>query len=109
MKKFLLLGVLATGALFAQDGATIFKKCVACHGPNAEKIAPGSKGDVTINGTDKAILIEQLKGYAAGTADNGGSKQIMYNNMKMWKLTDADIEAVADYISKLPASATTRK
>ncbi|MDE7255299.1 MAG: c-type cytochrome, partial [Helicobacter sp.] len=62
MTQFLLLGVLASGALFAQDGATIFKKCVACHGPNAEKVAPGSKCGVTINGSDKSILIEQLKG-----------------------------------------------
>ncbi len=102
MKKILLGLVLATGALMAADGAEIFKKCIACHGPNADKIAPGSKGDVTLAGMDKARIIEQLKGYAAGTADNGGAKAIMYANMKNFKLTDADIEAVADHISKLP-------
>lgn len=109
MKKLLMIGFILGGALFAADGATIFKKCVACHGPDASKVAPGSKGGVTINGAEKALLVEQLKGYAAGTADNGGAKQIMYNNMKMWKLTDEDIDAVADYISKLPATESTVK
>lgn len=102
MKKVLLSLVLATGYLMAADGADLYKKCIACHGVNGDKVAPGSKGGVTIGGMDKARLIEQLHGYAAGTADNGGAKQIMYANMKSWKFSDADIEAVADYISKLP-------
>nr|WP_245892491.1 c-type cytochrome [Helicobacter valdiviensis] len=86
----------------AADGAAIFKKCIACHGANGERVAPGSVGGITIGGMAKDEIITQLKGYAAGTADNGGAKAIMYANMKNWKLTDADIEAVADYISKLP-------
>lgn len=102
MKKILLGFVLATGCMMAADGAAIYKKCIACHGVNGEKVAPGSKGNITIGGMDKAELVTQLKGYAAGTADNGGAKAIMYANMKNWKLTDADIDAVADYISKLP-------
>ncbi|MBD5165586.1 c-type cytochrome [Helicobacter sp.] len=102
MKKILLGIVLAAGCLMASDGAAIYKKCVACHGANAEKVAPGSKGGVTIAGMPKERLVEQLNGYAAGTADNGGAKAIMYANMKNFKLTDADIDAVADYISKLP-------
>ncbi|RAX58222.1 cytochrome C [Helicobacter monodelphidis] len=110
MKKAMIVGILcASASLMAADGATIFKKCIACHGPNADKVAPGSKGGVTINGADKALILENLKGYAAGTADNGGAKQIMYNNMKMWKLTEEDMDAVADYISKLPATASTVK
>ncbi|MDD6056475.1 MAG: c-type cytochrome [Helicobacter sp.] len=102
MKKVLLGILLASGALMAADGAAIYKKCIACHGANGERVAPGSVGGVKIAGMDKARLVEQLKGYAAGTADNGGAKAIMYSNMKNWKLTDADIEAVADHISKLP-------
>ncbi|EES90173.1 c-type cytochrome [Helicobacter canadensis] len=102
MKKILLSLVLATGCLMAADGATLYKKCIACHGMNGERVAPGSKGNVKIGGMDKAELVTQLKGYAAGTADNGGAKQIMYANMKNFKFTDADIDAVADYISKLP-------
>nr|WP_232817664.1 c-type cytochrome [Helicobacter burdigaliensis] len=86
----------------AADGAAIFKKCIACHGANGERVAPGSVGGITIGGMAKDRIMEQLKGYRAGTADNGGAKAIMYANMKNWKLTDDDIEAVADYISKLP-------
>lgn len=104
MKKVLLALVLAgfASSAFAADGATIYKKCVSCHGKAGEKVAPGSKGGKKIAGMDKAYLVEQLKGYAAGTADNGGAKAIMYNNMKTWKLSDADIDAVADVISKFP-------
>lgn len=100
MKKVLLGLVLATGFLMAADGATVYKKCIACHGKNGERVAPGSKGGVKIAGMDKARLLEQLKGYKAGTADNGGAKAMMYSTMK--NISDADIEAVSDYISKLP-------
>lgn len=102
MKKILLGLTLASGFLMAADGAAIYKKCIACHGAQGERVAPGSKGNVTIAGMPKDRLVTQLKGYAAGTADNGGAKAIMYANMKNFKLTDADIDAVADYISKLP-------
>lgn len=102
MKKLLLGLAFASSCLMAADGAAIYKKCIACHGVNGERVAPGTKGDVKIGGKPKDYLVEQLKGYAAGTADNGGAKAIMYANMKAFKLTDADIEAVADYISKLP-------
>ena len=102
MKKVLLGLMLASGCLMAADGATLYKKCIACHGVNGERVAPGSKGTITIGGMDKARIIEQLQGYKAGTADNGGAKAIMYANMKNFKFTDADIEAVSDYISKLP-------
>ncbi|MCI5969383.1 c-type cytochrome [Helicobacter sp.] len=102
MKKILLGLMLASGCLMASNGEEIYRKCVACHGAKGDKVAPGSKGNVKLAGLEKSYLIEQLKGYAAGTADNGGAKAIMYANMKAFKLTDADIEAVADYISKLP-------
>lgn len=102
MKKVLIALAFASATLMAADGGTLYKKCIACHGANGDKVAPGSKGDVTIGGMDKAAILEQLKGYAAGTADNGGNKAIMYNNMKIWKFSDADMDAVADYIAKLP-------
>lgn len=101
MKKILVGLVLGSGFLMAA-GADIYKKCAACHGLQGDKVAPGTKGNITIGGMSKERLIEQLKGYRAGTADNGGAKAIMYANMKNFKLTDADIEAVAEYISKFP-------
>lgn len=104
MKKILLALAFSSASLMAAEGADIYKKCIACHGAQGDKVAPGTKGNVKIGGMDKARLIEQLKGYSAGTADNGGAKAIMYANMKNFKLTDADIEAVADYISKFPVA-----
>lgn len=105
MKKFLYLsffGIFAASSLLA-NGESVYRKCMPCHGGDGLKIAPGTKGGTTIAGKDKAYLVEQLKGYANGTANNGGAKEIMYNYMKMWKLSDADIESVAEYVSKLPA------
>lgn len=99
MKQVLLLCILSAFAMAAAPAA--FNKCVACHGANGQKVAPGAKGGVTIAGMPKDKLIEQLKGYKAGTADNGGAKALMYAQMK--NVSDADIEVLADYISKLPA------
>ncbi len=48
----------------------------------------------------KDDLLKKLKGYKAKTEDNGGAKAIMYGQMA--NVSDADIEALADYISKLP-------
>ncbi|PAF52713.1 c-type cytochrome [Helicobacter sp. 13S00477-4] len=101
MKKILaltLLGALSIG--IAAEAPAAFRKCVACHGINGQKVAPGAKGGVTIAGLPKTKLLADLKGYKAGTADNGGAKAIMYGQMK--NVSDTDIEALADYISKLP-------
>lgn len=100
MKKLLFLTLLSFASFAFAEAPAVFKKCIACHGPDAKKIAPGSKGNVTIAGMAKDKLITELKGYRAKTADNGGAKAIMYGQAA--NLSDADIEALADYISKLP-------
>lgn len=100
MKKLLFLTLLSFASFAFAEAPAVFKKCIACHGPDAKKVAPGSKGNVTIAGMAKDELVKQLKGYKAKTADNGGAKAIMYGQAA--NLSDADIEALADYISKLP-------
>ncbi|WP_104743484.1 c-type cytochrome [Helicobacter cinaedi] len=100
MKKLLFLTLLSFASFAFAEAPAVFKKCIACHGADAKKIAPGSKGGVTIAGMAKDELIKELKGYRAKTADNGGAKAIMYGQAA--NLSDADIEALADYISKLP-------
>lgn len=107
MKKILVglglcVGVCMANDALIQKGEALYKKCIACHGVNGERMAPGSKGNIKIGGLDKAYVIEQLEGYAAGMADNGGAKMIMYANMKNWKFTPSDIEAVSAYIAQLP-------
>nr|WP_317404496.1 c-type cytochrome [uncultured Helicobacter sp.] len=100
MKKLLFLTLLSFASFAFAEAPAAFKKCIACHGPDAKKVAPGSKGGITIAGMAKDELVKQLKGYKAKTADNGGAKAIMYGQAA--NLSDADIEALADYISKLP-------
>ena len=100
MKKLLILALLGFASFAFADAPAVFKKCIACHGPDAKKVAPGSKGGVTIAGMAKDELLKQLKGYKAKTADNGGAKAIMYGQMA--NVSDEDIELLADYISKLP-------
>ncbi|MBX0458156.1 c-type cytochrome [Campylobacter coli] len=107
MKKILVGLKLCVGVCIANDilikkGENLYKKCIACHGVNGDKIAPRSKGNIKIGGLNKAYLIKQLQGYAVGKADNGGAKVIMYANMKNWKFTTSDIEAVSAYIAQLP-------
>ena len=100
MKKLLFLTLLSFASFAFAEAPAVFKKCIACHGADAKKVAPGSKGGVTIAGMAKDELVKELKGYRAKTADNGGAKAIMYGQAA--NLSDADIEALAEYISKLP-------
>ena len=100
MKKLLFLTILGLFSFTYADQPAVFKKCIACHGPDAKKVAPGSKGGVTIAGMQKADLLKKLKGKKEKTEDNGGAKAIMYGQMAT--VSDEDIEALADYISKLP-------
>ncbi len=100
MKKFTLLALIgAAGICLGAEAPAIFNKCKICHGANAEKVAPGQKTG-PIAGLPKDKLLTELKGYRAGTADNGGNKAIMYAQLK--NVSDADIEALASYISSLP-------
>ncbi|MGD9595305.1 c-type cytochrome [Wolinella succinogenes] len=97
MKKIALGMIFAAASLMAADGATLYKKCVACHGVKAEKPALG-KSEV-IAGWDKAKLVEELKAYKAGTLNKNGMGAMMKGQMASF--SDADIEAVAEYISTL--------
>jgi cytochrome c553 len=78
------------------DGAAVFKKCVGCHGMHAEKKALG-KSQV-IKGWDTQKILTALHGYKDGTY-GGTMKSIMKGQVS--KLSDDEIKAVAEYISKL--------
>ena len=98
MKKLAVLALAATTAatLMAADGAALFKKCAGCHGMHGEKKALGKSAP--IKGWDKAKVVEALKGYKAGTRNVYGMGALMKGQVA--GLSDADIEAIADYISK---------
>ena len=80
----------------AINGAKIFVKCSSCHGKNAQKKALG-KSQI-IKGWAQAKIVDALHGYKAGTY-GGPMKAVM--KAQVSNLSDADINAVAKYISEL--------
>ncbi len=78
------------------DGAKLFTVCSSCHGAHAEKHALG-KSQV-IQGWAASKITTALKGYQNGTY-GGAMKAVMKGQAS--KLSDADIQALAEYISKL--------
>ena len=83
----------ATNELSAE---ALFKTCASCHGLKGEKEALG-KSQV-IAGWDKQRIVDALNGYKNGTY-GGVMKNIMTGQVK--NKTDAEIEALADLISKM--------
>ena len=78
-------------------GKALFTTCAACHGPDGKTLALG-KGAV-IAGQSKADLLEKMHAYKAGTRDITGNGMLMKGQMAA--LSDADMDALADYISSL--------
>lgn len=104
MKKFFLVSCVAAllaSYASAADGATVFKKCVACHGPKAEKSYLNKVPVLTT--VDPASRLADMKAYKAGTVNGGKGKFGMGGVMKgqMATLSDEDMAAVNDYISTL--------
>ena len=94
LKTLLTLTVLGSLAVVSADGATTFKKCIACHGVNAEKKALG-KSQV-IAGWEASKTIAALKGYKDGTY-GGAMKGLMKGQVA--GLNEKQIEEVAAYIA----------
>lgn len=96
MKKLLFIslvaGLFTTQGLLAED---LYKKCIACHGAQGEKVALGKSK--IIKDMSKEDFIASMKGYQDGSY-GGPMKAMMTGQVK--NLTDADIEALADYIIK---------
>lgn len=78
------------------DGAKLFKACSSCHGAKAEKKALG-KSQV-IAGWESSKIVNALNGYKDGSY---GSTMKAVMQGQAAKLSDADIKALAAYISKL--------
>ena len=78
------------------SGEEIFKVCSSCHGLNAEKSALG-KSQI-IRGWAASKIENALHGYQDGTY-GASMKAVMKGQVS--KLDNDDIEAVAEYISKL--------
>ncbi len=85
----LVFGLAAAG--FSADAATLYKRCVSCHGPD------GAKPPHVLKGQKAPDLLNKMKGYAAGTF-GGSQKALMTNLMK--PLSPEDMQALANYMAK---------
>lgn len=91
MKKIILATLIATASLMAAS----YADCAACHGQKGEKKALG-KSQV-IKGWSADKIVAAMKGYKDGSY-GGAMKAVMIAPAK--KLSDADIQALAQEISK---------
>jgi cytochrome c553 len=98
MKKLMMASVaavvlgLSTSAAMADD---LYKPCAACHGAKGELKAMNVSP--VLAGQSKEDLMKKIKGYKDGSY-GGAMKPVM--GAQVAKLSDADVEALADMISK---------
>lgn len=100
MKKILVVSMVAASfaaSAFGADGAAIYKKCVACHGANAEKVYMNKVA--ALNTISKDERLKAMQEYKAGTLNKYKMGAVMKGQMA--KLSDEDIKALNDYIDTL--------
>ncbi len=88
--------VVAQVAEVSIDAAALYQVCSGCHGLDASKAALG-KSQI-IKGWSAKKISDALHGYKNGTY-GGAMKGLMGSQVS--KLNDAQIEALAEHISKL--------
>lgn len=103
MNRLLLVGaVLGTlawiPAAHAADGAALYKDrtCNACHGPAGNK--PLMPDYPRIAGQNAKYIEKQMQDIKSGARANGNSAAM---KGVMHLVSDEDIKAIADYLSKL--------
>ena len=74
-----------------------YAKCVGCHGADGKTKALGKSA--IIAGQDKEAIINSMNEYKAGTKNVAGMGTLMKGQAA--SMSDADIEAVAEYLSQL--------
>jgi cytochrome c len=85
----------ATEAM-APKAPVVYDKCKACHGLEGKTAALGKSA--IIAGQDKQAIITSMNAYKAGTKNETGMGGIMKGQAA--SLSDEDIEAIAEYLSK---------
>jgi cytochrome c553 len=79
------------------DGKALFAKCAGCHGADGKTAALGKSA--VIAGQPAADLEKKIAEYKAGTRNVAGMGALMKGQVA--SMSDADIKAVATYISGL--------
>ncbi|MFA7084859.1 MAG: c-type cytochrome [Arcobacteraceae bacterium] len=92
MKKIFIISTLLACSLFATDA---YKKCAGCHGNSGEKVSLGKSK--IIKDMTKAEIVTAMHGYKDGSY-GGAMKGLMKGQAAT--LSDADIEAIAEFIGK---------
>ena len=87
----------AVAAATGPDGKALYAKCAGCHGADGKTKALG-KSEI-IAGQPAADLEKKISEYKAGTRNVTGSGMIMKGQVA--SLSDADIKAIATYVSGL--------
>jgi len=87
----------AVAAATGPDGKALFTKCAACHGADGKTSAMGKSA--IIAGQAAADIETKINGYKAGTLNTAGMGALMKGQVAA--MSDADIKAIAAYISGL--------
>ena len=92
------LATLSSSQVMALDGASLYKTktCIACHGPEGRK--PIQPNYPRLAGQNKAYLLQQMKDIKSGARNNGNTAAM---KGVMHLVNDQEMEAIADYLSKL--------
>ena len=96
--SLLAAAVIAAPAIAAPDGATLYqeKTCWSCHGKDGKKTLTPAFPKVA--GQNAAYAEQQMKDIKSGARANGQSAA-MKGVMEL--VNDAEIKALADYLSKM--------
>lgn len=96
LRKSVLLFLLLTSSLLAVDGAVIYSKCAKCHGENGQHAAFGKSARIAGWKVKQTVAVlnifKNMSKY---------DKFARVMNRQVSKLSDEEILAVAQYISKL--------
>ncbi|HIC78516.1 MAG TPA: c-type cytochrome [Sulfurovum sp.] len=87
----------ATATEAKVEAPASYAACAGCHGKDGTLKALGKSA--VIAGQSKEDIITKMNGYKAGTLNVTGMGSLMKGQVA--KLSDADIEALATYISGL--------
>ncbi len=79
------------------DGKALFAKCAGCHGADGKTKAMGKSA--LLAGQSAADLETKIAAYKAGTRNETGMGALMKG--QVGSLSDADVKAIATYISGL--------
>jgi cytochrome c len=92
------VAVAFSGSAAALDGKKLYseKTCNACHGPQGNKALMPDYPKIA--GQNKAYMVKQMQDIKSGARANGNSAAM---KGVMHLVSDAEIEAIADFVSKL--------